>query len=138
VTSQRKIEANRFNAKKSTGPKTRCGRARSAKNARRHGLSLSVFADLAYTAEIERMATEIVSRSEDRATIELARRVTEAQMDLTRIRRTRHSLLERNGGLNKISEDVFKQLIAMDRYERRAVSRRKFAMRELGCALFNA
>jgi hypothetical protein len=90
-----------------------------------------------YSAEIERMATEIVSQSENGATIELARRLTEAQMDLTRIRRARHSLLERNGGLNKVSDDVLKQLIAMDRYERRAVSRRKVAMRELG-RLFNA
>ena len=35
---QRKIEANRRNAKKSTGPKTARGKAMSAWNSRRHGL----------------------------------------------------------------------------------------------------
>jgi len=42
LTSDRKIKANRANARMSTGPKTRHGRARSAKNAFRHGLSLAV------------------------------------------------------------------------------------------------
>jgi hypothetical protein len=131
MTSQRKIEANRLNAKKSTGPKTRHGRARSSKNARRHGLSLSLFADVAYSSEIEGLANEIVSQSKDKATIELSRRVAEAQVDLARIGRVRHGLVERNGGLKKVSEEVFKELNRVDRYARRAFSRRKFAMREL-------
>jgi hypothetical protein len=133
MTSQKKIQANRANSKKSTGPGTKHGRARVSQNARRHGLSVPIFADAACSAEIERMANEIVSQSENRETIELARRVAEAETDLARIRQARHSLLERNGGLNKVAEDVLKQLIAIDRYERRAVSRRNFAMRELGC-----
>jgi hypothetical protein len=37
-SSQRKIEANRGNAKKSTGPKTSCGKAMSSWNSTRHGL----------------------------------------------------------------------------------------------------
>ena len=131
MTSQKKIQANRANSKKSTGPGTKHGRARVSQNARRHGLSVSIFADVAHSAEIERMANEIVLQSENGETIELARRVAEAETDLARIRQARNSLLQRNGGLDKVAEDVLKQLIAMDRYERRAVSRRKFAMREL-------
>jgi len=130
VTSERKRTANRLNATRSTGPKTRYGRARSARNARRHGLSLSVFADLAYSAEIEILAHEI-AESDNKVVIEIARRIAEAQIDLARIGRVRHDLLERNGGLNKISDEVLKQLNAMDRYARRAHSRRKFAIREL-------
>jgi hypothetical protein len=38
MTSARKIEANRQNAHRSTGPKTPAGRARVAQNARTHGL----------------------------------------------------------------------------------------------------
>ena len=81
MTSQRKLEANRLNAKKSTGPKTRHGRARSSKNARRHGLSLSVFADPAYSTEIETLAHKI-AESETKRVVEIGRRVAEAQIDL--------------------------------------------------------
>jgi hypothetical protein len=86
---------------------------------------------MAYSAEIEKLAREIVSVSKSGPTIELARRVAEAEIDLVRIRQSRHSLLERNGGLDNVSEEVLKQLNAMDRYTRRALSRRKLVIREL-------
>ena len=38
MTSKAKIEANRRNAQRSTGPRTRVGKARSEKNSLRHGL----------------------------------------------------------------------------------------------------
>ena len=43
VTTACKTESNRANVRASTGPKTAEGRARSARNARRHGLSLPFF-----------------------------------------------------------------------------------------------
>jgi hypothetical protein len=39
MTSERKIDANRINASKSTGPKTDSGKRRSRRNAWRHGLT---------------------------------------------------------------------------------------------------
>ena len=38
MTTPAKVEANRRNARKSTGPRTLVGKARSSKNAVRHGL----------------------------------------------------------------------------------------------------
>ena len=39
-SSARKIKANRANARASTGPRTKAGKERAAKNSRRHGLSV--------------------------------------------------------------------------------------------------
>ena len=42
MASSRQIEANRANARRSTGPKTEAGKARSRGNARKHGLTAEV------------------------------------------------------------------------------------------------
>ena len=43
MTSERKIRANRANARASTAPKTQHGRSHAARNALRHALTLPVF-----------------------------------------------------------------------------------------------
>ena len=42
MATKRQIEANRANARKSTGPQSAGGKARASRNARRHGLSAAV------------------------------------------------------------------------------------------------
>jgi hypothetical protein len=144
LTSEKKIAANRANAKKSTGPKTLRGRARAAQNARRHGLSISIFADPILSAEAENLATEIIGEGVNPDAIELARRIAEAQIDLVRIGQARYEILksvaavlslqksigEGSSASGEVLQSYLEELVALDRYERRTLSRRKFAIRE--------
>src|SRR5882724_10564135 len=59
VTSERKCAANRRNARASTGPRTAAGKARVARNARRHGLNVAVAADPVLAREVEALAQAI-------------------------------------------------------------------------------
>src|SRR5438477_7899427 len=93
VTSARKLAANRANARASTGPKTRAGRARSARNAHRHGLNLPVLADPALASEVDALARAIAGRDAGAERHELARRIATAQIDLVRVRRARQVVL---------------------------------------------
>ena len=58
MSSERKIEANRENAKHSTGPKTEEGQAQSSQNARKHGLSsATIFVPPGREEELKEMYT---------------------------------------------------------------------------------
>jgi hypothetical protein len=96
MTSARKIKSNRTNAKASTGAKSAQGKARAAQNARRHGLSISVFSDPLLSEEVRSLAQDIAGETVDREVVKLARGVAEAQIDLNRIRQARHKLLVRH------------------------------------------
>jgi hypothetical protein len=142
VTSARKIAANRRNARASTGPKTRHGRARSAKNALRHGLSLPIKEHPLLSEEARALAGRIAGPGAIANINLLSLRVAEAEIDLRRVREARQSSLPQqlsNAEVEKdltISSEEAKELLLMDRYERRARSRRKFAIRDLDVARY--
>lgn len=94
MTSDRQRRANRANAKASTGPKTKAGKARSAVNALRHGLNSPVWSDLALVPQAEAIARAIAGPNADAETLARARRIGEAQVALNRVRARRMRLQE--------------------------------------------
>ena len=93
MTSARKVWTNRANARASSGPKTSAGRARSARNALRHGLNVPI-ADLeVFSPEVERLAEVIGTQPGDAQLERHVRLVAEAQIDMLRVRQARDRFL---------------------------------------------
>ena len=59
MASQKQIEANRRNARKSTGPRSASGKKRASRNAFSHGLSRPMFG-AAFTRAVEALTSPIL------------------------------------------------------------------------------
>lgn len=176
MSNERRTQANRINAKASTGPRTSQGKARAARNARQHGLSFPALADPAWSVEIKALAREIAGHGASAELLELAAGIAAAHIDLVRVQQARHQIIAEGlnnrhnekptkgvlrerwlhckyggpvketapvpkangvatvGEFAEVLTDLSANLILMDRYERRARSRRKFAIRAFDCA----
>ena len=182
MTSARQIAANRRNAQRSTGPRSRAGRARSSRNALKHGLAITLTHDPEMAEEVSALAAAIAGEARGDATLlAFAGTIAEAELDLIRVRMARVQLLNGLAAdpktfvpklppgwtpdlielalgpappddlMSKLVQSVVSRMIApvetvpekqalvlacaapqlltFDRYERRAMSRRKTAFR---------
>jgi hypothetical protein len=94
MASERQIEANRRNARNSTGPRSTSGKKRTSQNAFRHGLTKPI-SSAEFARAVETLARQIAGDSEDKIAIELAHDAAEAELELARVRRVRTALIER-------------------------------------------
>jgi hypothetical protein len=145
VTSQAKIAANRRNAQRSTGPRTAPAKARVRRNALQHGLAALVVDDPAVATEVGAVAAAICGPEMTPLDREQALIVAEAQVTLKRIRRARAEIMEQmspvpptiqpdardTAPMSQVEGNArhLDRLLRIDCYERRALSRRKRAVR---------
>jgi hypothetical protein len=157
LTSDRRRGANKTNAKASTGPTSKAGKSRSSRNAVRHGLNIPIWRDPILAPQAEALAQRIAGRDSSDERLDLARRVAGAQLDVVRTRARRKHLVERplvdpqgighphvnaednrhspkplesDEEISTIVLDRASEFARLDRYERRALSRRKSAIRQ--------
>jgi hypothetical protein len=93
MASERQIAANRRNAQKSTGPRTKTGKARASGNPYRHGLRSRRPISQSRSQGIEELARKIAGNASP-IVLEWARTAAEAELDLARLRRIRAILIE--------------------------------------------
>ncbi|MBB4361515.1 hypothetical protein GGD65_002537 [Bradyrhizobium sp. CIR18] len=126
MVSIRQIEANRSNAKRSTGPKTAVGKTRSSRNALRHGLARSIISD---PPEAENLAVAIATGIGHPVTPDAAMALARSKLALLRIRSMRQAML---GALLTcpLAADL-KGLQGLERYDRAALVQQKRTLRLL-------
>ena len=132
MASDRQIVANQGNAKSSTGPRSKKGREASSQNARRHGLAVPHWIGTSVPRRHREMA-ELLAPSGSPLIKEHACEAAEAELELLRIRMVRAKLFDELLFSQSISPDGLAELDdklgKLERYERRAFSRRKTALR---------
>jgi len=95
MASERQIAANRRNARKSTGPRSRAGKRRASGNAYRHGLASSRSLDAETARQRDQLARQIAGDSQSEVILELAHSAAEAELDLARVRLSKVGLINR-------------------------------------------
>ena len=143
MTPPTKALPNQHNARANTSPKSATGKTRFA-NARRHGLAIPIWSDATLAAEAMALAKHIAGAAASARVMAHAIEVADAQIEVVRVRRWRLDLMrQRLSDLENSDESGSKckeasivaglapQLQSLDRYERRAVSRRNRAIRSL-------
>jgi hypothetical protein len=126
LATEKQIAANRANARKSTGPKTLAGKLKSSRNAYRHGLSYPMRSDPVTSAKADAIARALTGEDANEEKLRSASEFAAAQLELQRIRSTRADLMA-NVDLSQPDLYGLQRLVALDRYERYAHTKRRRA-----------
>ena len=143
MPSDRKIAANRQNSQRSTGPRTALAKKRVKRNALRHGLAATIVNAPGIPAETDRLAQAICGSDAGPAQREQAQIIAECELLLLRVRAARVKIFEeiswtapvqRSDESSVLSHQqdatsCLQRLMRLERYERRVLSRRKYAIR---------
>ena len=95
MTSNRRIEANRRNSRKSCGPRTAAGKATASRNALRHGLAALTHRQPAPSAEVVEFARALCGDDQDPTLFAQAVKVAQAKLELRTIRAQKVAVIER-------------------------------------------
>ena len=96
MATAKQVVANRRNGSLGRGPKTSAGKARSSRNALKHGLSIPVNRDKTLRRQIE-VRARILAQSEANNLFGQARAAAEAELELARARAALEAVLMRAG-----------------------------------------
>ena len=139
MSSEKQIEANRRNAQKSKGPRTAAGKARASRNSRKHALTTISRNNPRFAPRIEAIARAIWSEATNAELWEQALIIGECTTLLACAQAERIALIEQllGGPCVHIADTqgagraelglAARDLNRLERYERRALSRRKRA-----------
>jgi hypothetical protein len=134
MASEKQIAANRMNAQKSRGPRSAGGKARASRNATRHGLAANFWNDPSAGYAIETL-TKLFRKTGYPE--QKARLAAVAEYETRFVLEARSKIIEAlrvaaHGGFASGSfADGLRELQSIDRYEKRASSRKKRVFRQI-------
>ena len=126
MASNRQNEANRNNARRSTGPKTESGKTKSRSNARLHGLSRPMSYDECNIEVLSDAITKVLDGNVSAPDFDPTD-IVRAKLELHRIRTVRYELLAEL--LNGSDPRTVKRLQGLERYERLAFAKQRRAIK---------